>query len=215
MIARRWIQYGGMLVRSDRPGLSNLYYSVVSSMAPCLSLPIVHSAQTLSQNEAESDETEDEATGERTTRVGRPRGGMKVAARSGERLRKEIARSRGRVTTFAPHGGRTAPLAAGARLIAAPTPRRRHLARRGAALRRRQNGRELAARPRQQKQQRLNFSFSSRLVLSQAHTRATCARVAAFAPRRIRTGSQPARRRRAAAKCTTLTSLRCCCFGTS
>ena len=119
------------------------------------------------------------------------------------------------VTTFAPHGGRTAPLAAGARLIAAPTPRRRHLARRGAALRRRQNGRELAARPRQQKQQRLNFSFSSRLVLSQAHTRATCARVAAFAPRRIRTGSQPARRRRAAAKCTTLTSLRCCCFGTS
>ena len=116
---------------------------------------------------------------------------------------------------IAPHGGRAAPLAAGARLIAAPTPRRRHLARRGAALRRRQNGRELAARPRQQKQQRLNFSFSSRLVLSQAHTRATCARVAAFAPRRIRTGSQPARRRRAAAKCTTLTSLRCCCFGTS
>ena len=57
--------------------------------------------------------------------------------------------------------------------------------------------------------------FSSRLVLSQAHTRATCARVAAFAPRRaIRTGSQSARRRRAAAKCTTLTSLRCCCFGT-
>ena len=39
-------------------------------------------------NEAEeSDETEDEATGERTTRVGRPtsgRGGMKVAARIGE-----------------------------------------------------------------------------------------------------------------------------------
>ena len=57
--------------------------------------------------------------------------------------------------------------------------------------------------------------FSSRLVLSQAHTRATCARVAAFAPRRaIRTGSQSAQRRRAAAKRTTLTSWRCCCFGT-
>ena len=47
-----------------------------------------------SQNEAEeSDETEDEATGERTTRgVGRPRGGTKVAARIGERLRSEIGR---------------------------------------------------------------------------------------------------------------------------
>ena len=39
--------------------------------------------------------TEDEATGESTTRVGRPRGGMKVAARIGEgRLRREIAASR-------------------------------------------------------------------------------------------------------------------------
>ena len=58
--------------------------------------------------------------------------------------------------------------------------------------------------------------FSSRLVLSQAHTRATCARVAAFAPRRtIRTGSQSAQRRHAAAKRTTLTSWRCCGFGTS
>ena len=38
-----------------------------------------------SQNEAEeSDVTEEEATRERTTRVGRPRGGMKVAARIGE-----------------------------------------------------------------------------------------------------------------------------------
>ena len=37
-------------------------------------------AAAASQNEAEeSDETEDEATGERTTRVGRPQGGMKVA----------------------------------------------------------------------------------------------------------------------------------------
>ena len=36
----------------------------------------------------------------------------------------------------APHGGRAAPLAAGARLIAAPTPRRRHLARRETALHR-------------------------------------------------------------------------------
>ena len=40
----------------------------------------------------ESDATEDEATGERTTRVGRPRGGMKVAARIGEGLRREIGR---------------------------------------------------------------------------------------------------------------------------
>jgi len=42
----------------------------------------------------ESDETEDEATGERTTRVGRPRGGMKVAARIGEGLRRELGRGR-------------------------------------------------------------------------------------------------------------------------
>ena len=41
-----------------------------------------------SQNEAEeSDESEDDGAGERTTRVGRPRGGMEVAARIGERLR--------------------------------------------------------------------------------------------------------------------------------
>ena len=46
-----------------------------------------------SQNEAEeSDETEDEATGERTTRVGRPRGGMKVAARIGEGLLRDCAK---------------------------------------------------------------------------------------------------------------------------
>ena len=79
----------------------------------------------------------------------------------------------------APHGGRAAPLAAGARLIAAPTPRRRHLARRGAALRRRQNERELAARPRQQKHQRLLLLlFSSRLVAG-AHARdvRSCRRV--------------------------------------
>ena len=44
-----------------------------------------------SQDEAEeNDATEGEVTRERTTRVGQPRGGMKVAARSGERLRKEI-----------------------------------------------------------------------------------------------------------------------------
>ena len=48
-----------------------------------------------SQDEAEeNDATEEEMTRERTTRVGRPRGGMKVAARSGERLRKEIRRGR-------------------------------------------------------------------------------------------------------------------------
>jgi len=52
-----------------------------------------------SQNEAEeSDESEDEAagveSGERTTRVRRPRGGMEVAARIGEKLRREIGRGR-------------------------------------------------------------------------------------------------------------------------
>ena len=47
------------------------------------------------QDEAEENEaTEEEVTRERATRVGRPRGGMKVAARSGERLRKEIRRGR-------------------------------------------------------------------------------------------------------------------------
>ena len=47
------------------------------------------------QDEAEeNDATEEEVTRERTTRVGRPRGGMKVAARSGERLRREIGRGR-------------------------------------------------------------------------------------------------------------------------
>ena len=48
-----------------------------------------------SQNEAEESEaTEEEATRERSTRVGRPRGGMKVAARIGEGLRREIGRGR-------------------------------------------------------------------------------------------------------------------------
>ena len=52
-------------------------------------------AAAASQNEAEeSDATEDEATGERKMRVGRPRGGMKVAARIGEGLRREIGRGR-------------------------------------------------------------------------------------------------------------------------
>ena len=47
------------------------------------------------QDEAEeNDATEEEMTRERTTRVGRPRGGMKAAARSGERLRREIGRGR-------------------------------------------------------------------------------------------------------------------------
>ena len=51
--------------------------------------------QAAAQDEAEeNDATEEEVTRERTTRVGRPRGGMKVAARSGERLRKEIGRGR-------------------------------------------------------------------------------------------------------------------------
>ena len=47
------------------------------------------------QNEAEeSGATEEEATGGRTMRVGRPRGGMKVAARIGEGLQREIGRGR-------------------------------------------------------------------------------------------------------------------------
>ena len=50
-------------------------------------------AAAASQNEAEeSGATEEEATGARTTRVGRPRGGIKVAARIGDRLRREIGR---------------------------------------------------------------------------------------------------------------------------
>ena len=52
-------------------------------------------AAAASQDEAdESDATEEEATGGRTTRVGRPEVGMKVAARIGEGLRREIERGR-------------------------------------------------------------------------------------------------------------------------
>ena len=52
-------------------------------------------AAAASQDEAEGSEAaEEEATGGRTTRVGRPRGGMKVAARIGEGLRREIERGR-------------------------------------------------------------------------------------------------------------------------
>ena len=48
-----------------------------------------------SQNEAEeSEEAEDETAEERTTRVGRTRGGMNVAARIGEKLRREIGSGR-------------------------------------------------------------------------------------------------------------------------
>ena len=48
-----------------------------------------------SQDEAEENNaSEEEVTRERTMRVGRPRGGMKVAARIGERLRREIGRGR-------------------------------------------------------------------------------------------------------------------------
>ena len=47
------------------------------------------------QNEAEeSDESGEETAGERTTRVGRTRGGMKVAARIGEKLRTKGDRER-------------------------------------------------------------------------------------------------------------------------
>ena len=55
-------------------------------------------AAAASQDEAdESDATEEEATGGRTTRVGRPRGGMKLEGCSenlGEGLRREIERGR-------------------------------------------------------------------------------------------------------------------------
>ena len=99
----------------------------------------------------------------------------------------------------------------GADSAAAPS----HAARRVASSAPKQTRARGAAAAAKTSTPQLLLLFSSRLVLSQAHTRATCARVAAFAPRRtIRTGSQSARRRRAAAKCTTLTSLRCCCFGT-
>ena len=58
-------------------------------------------------NEAEeSDESGEETAGERTTRVGRTRGGMKVAARIGEKLRREIGRGgspRGWATGLTPH----------------------------------------------------------------------------------------------------------------
>ena len=68
------------------------------------------------QNEAEeSGATEEEATGGRTTRVGRPRGGMRVAARIGDRLRREIGRGRrpkvmpvaaaSRISDVLPQGG--------------------------------------------------------------------------------------------------------------
>ena len=54
-----------------------------------------HAESTLSSAQVlKSDATEEEATRERTTRVGRPRGGMKVAARIGEALRREIGRKR-------------------------------------------------------------------------------------------------------------------------
>ena len=61
----------------------------------CLARARDRQAAAASQDEAdESDATEEEATGGRTTRVGRPRGGMKVAARIGEGLRREIERGR-------------------------------------------------------------------------------------------------------------------------
>ena len=42
----------------------------------------------------ESDESGEETAGERTMRVGRLRGGMKVAARIGDKLRREIGSGR-------------------------------------------------------------------------------------------------------------------------
>lgn len=83
------------------------------------------------------------------------------------------------ITTFSPFSSFSR--LRGARLIAAPTPRRRHLTQRGASRRRRQNRRELAARPRQQKHQPStspSLLVSSRLVAG-AHARdvRSCRRV--------------------------------------
>jgi len=50
----------------------------------------------------ENDTTEEEVTREGTTRVGRPRGGMKVAARVGERLRREKRRTPKRLAHHTP-----------------------------------------------------------------------------------------------------------------
>ena len=63
------------------------------------------------RNEAEeSGATEDEeATGGRTTRVGRPRGGMRVAARIGDRLRREIVAEEGLRTVLRGDLGRLEP----------------------------------------------------------------------------------------------------------
>jgi len=58
------------------------------------SIPLAQAAAPSQDEAEESDASEEEATRERTTRVGRPRGGMKVAARIGERLRREIGRGR-------------------------------------------------------------------------------------------------------------------------
>ena len=48
----------------------------------------------LRREAGEAARAREEATGGRTTRVGRPRGGMRVAARIGDRLRREIRRGR-------------------------------------------------------------------------------------------------------------------------
>ena len=78
-------------------------------------------------------------------------------------------------------------------MIAAPTPRRRRLARRETARHRRQNKREVAARARQQKhRRRFSFCFSSRLVSScssSSRTRARSASLREDTRPGIRTGS--------------------------
>ena len=113
-----------------------------------------------------------------------------------------------------PHGGGAArcwrAVDRGADSAATPSPAARRVAS-SAPKQTRARGAAAAAK-------NINFYFSSlsRLVLSQAHTRATCARVAAFAPRRtIRTGSQSVRRRRAAAKGVALASLNAADTGSS
>jgi len=55
----------------------------IRPMALCLTYRLIRSKK-LTDLVIHSWETEDGATGERTTRVARPRGGMKVAARIGE-----------------------------------------------------------------------------------------------------------------------------------
>ena len=69
------------------------WFRIKNTHSHSLSVRGERQAAAASQDEAEeSDATEEEATRESTTRRGRPRGGTKLAARIGERLRREIGR---------------------------------------------------------------------------------------------------------------------------